>query len=115
MSTLAVFALAAIVAAGSHSTSSEGTAQTYTKPLLTEPAALALNRARAAEQDGQKAEALRHYRTAAAAGSGEAAKRLGDAYWKGSLGADRDLAESMRWYREAELRGETVAQAMRMR
>jgi TPR repeat protein len=114
MSTLAVFALAAMVAAGA-GTNSGSTATVHNKPLLTEPAALALNKARSAEQDGQQAEALRQYRVAAAAGSGEAAKRLGDAYWKGGLGADRDLAESMRWYREAELRGETVAQAMRLR
>jgi TPR repeat protein len=114
MSTLAVLALGAMIAAGAQQ-SAPGTQQVHAKPLLSAPAALALNRARSAEQDGRQAEAMRAYREAAAAGSGEAAKRLGDAYWKGGLGADRDLAESMRWYREAESRGETLAQAVRMR
>lgn len=114
MTTLAVLGLAALIAASAHQ-QGPSTAQAYAKPLLSEPAVLALNKARSAEQDGKQAEALRQYRVAASAGSGEAAKRLGDAYWRGGLGTDRDLAESMRWYREAEVRGENVAQAVRMR
>lgn len=114
MSTLAVFGLAALIAAGAQ-TGPQNAERPHAKALLTEPAALALNRGRSAEQDGRNAEAVRFYREAATAGSGEAARRLGDMYWKGNNGTDRDLAESMRWYREAEVRGERMAQAVRMR
>lgn len=113
MTTLAVVGLAALLAAGTAQNAPEPQARAASP--LTPAAATALAKGRGAEQDGQLVEAVRLYRDSAAAGSGEAAKRLGDIYWRGAPGVERDLAESLRWYRVAEVRGEKVAQAMRMR
>lgn len=114
MSTLAVLALAAVVIAGTHNNPpSESLARAASPP--TPVAAAVLSRARGAESEGSVADAARLYREAAIAGSGEAAKRLGDLHWRGAPGIERDLAESLRWYRVAETRGEKVAQAIRLR
>jgi TPR repeat protein len=74
-----------------------------------------LAQAQAAEQEGRVAEAVRTYKVAAASGSGGAAKRLGEIYGRGAPGVDRDLAESLRWNRQAEIQGEVIAQAVRLR
>lgn len=114
MSMLAVLGLAALVTAGEHANPAPE-AQVRAAAPITTAAAVALAGGRDAEQAGRTVDAVRLYRESAAAGSGEAAKRLGDIYWKGSPGVERDLAESLRWYRLAETRGEKVAQAVRMR
>lgn len=114
MSTLAVIGLAALLAAGaSHNPPPEALAR-QANPV-SPVAAMALARGRDAEGDRRLNEAARLYRDAANAGSGEAAKRLGDIYWRGGPGIERDLAESLRWYRVAEVHGEKVAQAVRLR
>lgn len=114
MSSLAVFALAALLAAGTHGNPPPESLARAATPL-SPTAAAALVRARSAEGEGRIADAARQYREAATAGSGEAAKRLGEIYWRGAPGIDRDLAESLRWMRVAETNGEKVAQAVRMR
>lgn len=114
MSTLAVLALAAALAVGTHNNPPPESLARAASPL-TPAAATALSRARGAESEGRLAEAVKLYREAATAGSGEAAKRLGDLHWSGAPGLERDLAESLRWYRVAETRGEKVAQAIRLR
>jgi serine/threonine-protein kinase len=55
--------------------------------------------------------AIRLYRRAARAGSGKAAKRLGEIYDKGIAGISRDYAESLQWYETARKLGETVETA----
>ena len=62
----------------------------------------------AMENSGKAAEAIRIYRRAARAGSGKAAKRLGEIYDKGVAGVPRDYAESLQWYETARQLGETV-------
>jgi serine/threonine-protein kinase len=62
----------------------------------------------AMEQEGKAAEAIRVYRRAARAGSGAAAKRLGEIYDKGIAGVSRDYAESLQWYETARQLGEKV-------
>lgn len=114
MSTLAVVGIAALIAAGAHLNPAPE-AQVRAAAPVTPAAAKALAQARDADQGGQMTAAVRLYREASAAGSGEAAKRLGDIYWRGAPGVERDLAESLRWYRVAETRGEKLAQAVRMR
>ncbi|HYF17332.1 MAG TPA: SEL1-like repeat protein [Ramlibacter sp.] len=110
MSTLAVVTVAvALAVAGVHHQQPPQTA------AATRPADPVLERARQAEADGRFAEATRIYREAVAGGSGAAAKRLGDLYLKGAPGVERDQAQALRWYREAELRGEVLAQAIRLR
>jgi TPR repeat protein len=113
MSTLAVLGIAALIVGGSQL--NPAPEQPRAAAPISAPAANALARARTAEQDGQVTEAVRLYKESATAGSGEAAKRLGDLYWRGGAGVERDLAESLRWYRVAETRGEKLAQAVRMR
>lgn len=114
MSTLAVVGLAALLAAGAaHNAPAEAQARQATP--VPPAAAAALARARAAEDDQRLPEAAKFYREAAQAGSGEAARRLGDLYWRGGPGIERDLAESLRWYRVAEVHGEKIAQAVRLR
>jgi serine/threonine-protein kinase len=76
---------------------------------------VALSNGRMAESQGRTEDALRSYGEAAAGGSGEAARRIGDIYWHGAPGVHRDFAESMRWYRQAEVHGERLAQAVRLR
>jgi TPR repeat protein len=114
MSTLAVLGLAALMAAGTHA-NPPPEAQVRAAAPLSAAAAAALGRGHDAEQQGRMSDAVRLYRESAAAGSGSAARRLGDIYWKGAPGIERDLAESLRWYRVAEVRGEKLAQAVRMR
>ena len=63
------------------------------------------------EQSGKANEAIRIYRRAARAGSGKAAKRLGEIYDKGVPGVSRDYAESLQWYETARQLGETVETA----
>ena|GEM_PF-940690 len=65
------------------------------------------------EAEGKYKEAVRLYRKAARAGSGPAAKRLGEIYDKGVPGIERDYAESLQWYELARQRGETVETAGR--
>jgi len=60
------------------------------------------------EQGGKATESLRIYRRAAKAGSGKAAKRLGDIFSCGALGIARDYGESLRWYDMAFRLGEPV-------
>jgi TPR repeat protein len=114
MSTLAVIGLAALLAAGAqHNPPPEALARQATP--VSPAAATALARGRDAESERRLTDAAKLYRDAANAGSGEAAKRLGDIYWRGGPGVERDLAESMRWYRVAEIHGEKMAQAVRLR
>ena len=60
------------------------------------------------EDSGKAADAIRIYRRAARAGSGKAAKRLGEIFDKGVPGVPRDYAESLQWYETARQLGETV-------
>ena len=60
------------------------------------------------EQQGKGNEAVRAYRSAVRAGSGEAAKRLGDIYNKGIAGVAPDYAESLKWYTTARAMGVDV-------
>ena len=121
MGTFAVVGLAAVLAVATSDNPPPGqtaiakaTAPTYTDER-DEKWQQALARARAAEVEGRLAEAVRHYKTAAFSGSGGAARRLGEIYVRGGPGVDRDMAEALRWNREAEVRGEVLAQAMRLR
>ena len=63
------------------------------------------------ENGGDVKGAIRVYRRAARAGSGKAAKRLGEIYDKGVAGVSRDYAESLQWYETARQLGETVETA----
>lgn len=62
----------------------------------------------AVENGGNVMEAIRIYRQAANAGSGKAAKRLGEIYDRGAPGVPRDYALSLQWYELARQLGETV-------
>lgn len=62
----------------------------------------------ALERQGKGGEAVKIYVRAARAGSGKAAKRLGDIYNKGIAGVSRDSAESLKWYNAARVLGEEV-------
>ena len=117
MGTFAVITLAAALAVTSqHAPSNEGVGS-VTVGTLDAASGLgeAFTAARAAESEGRYADAVRMYKTQATAGSGIAAKRLGDLYTRGAPGLERDQAQGLRWYREAELRGEVLAQALRLR
>ena len=83
-------------------------------PLFSE----AINRARvsrhmdrggAAYAGGRFFSALRRWRVAHSAGSSEAAFRIAELYVKGE-GVQRNLAEAVKWYREAAGRGHAEAQ-----
>jgi TPR repeat protein len=113
MTTLVFLAVAAALAAGAQHNAPEMAPRASAN--VTTAGASALGSGRIAEAQGRLPDAMRSYREAAAGGSGEAAKRLADIYWRGAPGVERDLAESMRWNREAEVRGERVAQAVRLR
>ena len=63
------------------------------------------------EREGRHNEAIRAYTRAARAGSGKAAKRLGEIYDKGLPGISRDYAESLKWYNAARVLGEDVPMA----
>jgi outer membrane biosynthesis protein TonB len=65
----------------------------------------------ATESNGDAKSAIRLYRRAARAGSGKAAKRLGEIYDRGVPGVPRDYAESLQWYETARQLGETVETA----
>jgi hypothetical protein len=69
--------------------------------------------ARALEDSGKAAEAIRIYRRAARGGSGPAAKRLGEIFDKGIPGVPRDYAESLQWYETARQLGETIESSSR--
>ena len=63
------------------------------------------------ESGGNARDAIRIYRRAARAGSGKAAKRLGEIYDRGVPGVSRDYAESLQWYETARQLGEIVEAA----
>lgn len=65
-------------------------------------------RAVALEKEGNLRDAIKIYRSAARAGSGQAAKRLGDIYATGAPGVSRDYRESLQWYETARQRGVAV-------
>jgi eukaryotic-like serine/threonine-protein kinase len=65
----------------------------------------------ALEQQGKGNDAVKVYVKAARAGSGKAAKRLGEIYDKGLGGVARDYAESLKWYNAARVLGEEVPMA----
>jgi serine/threonine-protein kinase len=67
-----------------------------------------LQQAAAKESEGDNRAAVKLYTQAARAGSGKAAKRLGDIYTKGVDGVPRDYAESLKWYNAARVLGEEV-------
>jgi tRNA A-37 threonylcarbamoyl transferase component Bud32 len=67
--------------------------------------------AAALEQQGKGNDAVKVYVKAARAGSGKAAKRLGEIYDKGIGGVSRDYAESLKWYNAARVLGEDVPMA----
>jgi serine/threonine-protein kinase len=67
-----------------------------------------LQQAAAKESEGDNRGAVKLYVQAARAGSGKAAKRLGDIYTKGVDGVPRDYAESLKWYNAARVLGEEV-------
>ena len=118
MGTFAVITLAAALAVTTqHTPPKEGVGSVTVGALDSASAGLgeAFTAARTAESEGRYADAVRMYKTQATAGSGLAAKRLGDLYTRGAPGLERDQAQGLRWYREAELRGEVLAQALRLR
>jgi hypothetical protein len=59
----------------------------------------------ALENEKKFPDAVRVYIQAARAGSGQAAKKLGDIYGKGAPGVTIDSTESIKWYNFARLRG----------
>jgi serine/threonine-protein kinase len=63
------------------------------------------------DQEGKGRDAVKMYTQAARAGSGKAAKRLGEIYDKGLIGISRDYAESLKWYNAARVLGEDVPMA----
>lgn len=64
--------------------------------------------ARNLEASGKMKEAVRVYKQAANAGSGQAAKRAGDILAKGEGGMARDYGESLKWYGKARSLGVEV-------
>lgn len=64
--------------------------------------------ARNLEASGKMKEAVRLYKQAANAGSGQAAKRAGDILAKGEGGIARDYGESLKWYGKARSLGVEV-------
>jgi hypothetical protein len=79
-----------------------------TPPSLSPDAAASLREAQDLESRGEIKESLRAYRRAARAGSGKAAKRLGEIYDKGAPGVPRDHPESRQWYETARQLGEAI-------
>jgi len=65
----------------------------------------------AAENGGDVKGAVKLYRRAASAGSGPAAKKLGDIFGSGKGEVGRDYQESLRWYAVARKSGEAVPEA----
>ena len=80
------------------------------KPAVSENETL-YQQALAMENNGDAKGAIRLYRRAARAGSGKAAKRLGEIYDRGVPGVSRDYAESLQWYETARQLGETIETA----
>jgi serine/threonine-protein kinase len=80
------------------------------KPAAAEHETL-FQQASAMEGQGNAKDAIRIYRRAARAGSGKAAKRLGEIFDRGVPGIPRDYAESLQWYETARQLGETVETA----
>ena len=66
------------------------------------------SQAQALENEKKYPEAVRASIQAARAGSGQAAKKLGDLYGKGAPGVNIDSTESIKWYNFARLRGVDV-------
>lgn len=64
-----------------------------------------IKQAQAQEQGGNLRQAIALYKRAALAGSGSAAKTLGDIYGNGRANIGRDYAESLRWYNLARSHG----------
>ena len=62
----------------------------------------------ALERRGKGGDAVKVYARAAVAGSGKAAKRLGEIYDQGIAGVSRNNAESLKWYSAARVLGEDV-------
>jgi hypothetical protein len=60
------------------------------------------------EEQGKGHEAVKVYVRAARAGSGKAAKRLGEIYDQGLAGVERNYTESLKWYNAARVLGEDV-------
>lgn len=119
MSTLAVVTIAAALAAAAHQQEVTRAESASPKPAASlpvyDPFVMAVEHARALEAAGDFPEAVKAWRELYKKGSGFAAKRLGDILSRGAPGVDRDQAQALRWYREAELRGEPLAQALRLR
>ena len=63
------------------------------------------------ERTGKISDAVRVLEQAANAGSGPAAKRLGDIYGRGEGDVSRDYLESLKWYDLARQKGESVPTA----
>ncbi len=83
-----------------------------TAPKVPKPEAEPLyQQAVAMEQGGNAKDAIRIYRRAARAGSGKAAKRLGEIFDCGVQDVARDYSESLAWYETARELGEQVETA----
>jgi serine/threonine-protein kinase len=65
----------------------------------------------AMERTGKISDAVLALKQAADAGSGPAAKRLGDIYGRGEGDVSRDYLESLKWYNLARQKGESVPTA----
>jgi serine/threonine-protein kinase len=63
------------------------------------------------ERTGKISDAVLVLKQAADAGSGPAAKRLGDIYGRGEGDVSRDYLESLKWYNLARQKGESVPTA----
>ena len=73
--------------------------------------AVLLAQAQDAERAGNMGQAVGAYRRAAAAGSGAAARRLGELYTKGESGVERDMQQATFWNNRARSLGEQVQQS----
>jgi TIR domain len=109
----------ALEKAGRAPVASQESTQVAAAPAAPAPAKTAseiedlYQQALAMEDGGNAKDAIRIYRRAARAGSGKAAKRLGEIYDRGVPGVSRDYAESLQWYETARQLGETVELAGR--
>lgn len=84
-----------------------------TRSPPSDPAKALFAQAQALDRSGQTVEAVVHYRRAARAGHGPAAKILGDIYDRGKSEVARDYSESLMWYQTARDLGEDVPLACR--
>jgi hypothetical protein len=78
-----------------------------------EPPDALYRQAQALENGGNARDAIRIYRRAARAGSGQAAKRLGEIFDRGVPGVPRDYAEALQWYQTARDLGVEIPTAGR--